>query len=49
MTLVMIFTCFSMFVYILARFPFALIGRNLTAKLMGSHRGIGGSIQIQET
>ena len=49
MTLVMIFRCFSMFVYILARFPFALIGRNLTAKLMGSHGGIGGRIQIQET
>ena len=31
---------------ILARFPFALIGRNLTAKSMGSHRGIGGRIQI---
>ena len=34
---------------ILARFPFALIGRNLTAKSMGSHRGIGGRIRIPET
>ena len=30
-------------------FPFALIGRNLTAKSMGSHRGIGRRIQIPET
>ena len=29
--------CFSMFVYIRARFRFALIGGNLTAQLMGSH------------
>ena len=29
--------CFSMFVYICAHFCFALIGRNLTAQLMGSH------------
>ena len=36
-------------VYILAGFPFALIGRNLTAKSMGSHRGFGGRIQIPET
>ena len=28
---------FSMFVYIRARFRFALIGGNLTAQLMGSH------------
>ena len=34
---------------ILARFPFALIGRNLPAKSMGNHRGIGGRIQIPET
>ena len=29
-------TCFSMFVYIRARFRFALIGGNLTAQSMGS-------------
>ena len=34
-------TCFSMFVYIRARFHFMLIGRNLTAQSTGSHRGIG--------
>ena len=37
-------TCFSMFV-----FTFVLIGRNLTAQLTGSHKGIGGGIQIPET
>ena len=42
-------TCFSMFVYIRARFRSALIGRNLTGQSTGSHRGIGGGIQIQET
>ena len=42
-------TCFSMFVYIRARFRFTLIGRNLTAQSTGSHRGIGGGIQIPET
>ena len=42
-------TCFSMFVYIRARFRFALIGGNLTAQSTGSHRGIGGGIQIPET
>ena len=42
-------TCFSMLVYIHACFPFMLIGGNLTAQLMGSHRGIGGGIQIPET
>ena len=41
--------CFSMFVYILAHFRSALIGGNLTAQLTGSHRGIGGGIQISET
>ena len=41
--------CFSMFVYIRARFRFALIGGNLTAQSTGSHRGIGGGIQIPET
>ena len=30
-------------------FTFALIGENLTARSMGSHRGIGGRIQIPET
>ena len=34
---------------ILARFRFALIGGNLTAQSTGSHRGIGGGIQIPET
>ena len=42
-------TCFSKFVYIGARFCFALIGGNLTAQSTGSHRGIGGGIQIPET
>ena len=42
-------TCFSMFVYIRARFHFALSGGNLTAQWAGSHRGIGGGIQIPET
>ena len=37
-------TCFSMFAYILARFRFGLIGEST-----GSHRGIGGGIQIPET
>ena len=39
--------CFSTFVYIRARFRFALIGGNLTAQSTGSHRGIW--IQIPET
>ena len=44
-------TCFSLFVNICARFRFALIGGNLTAQSMGSHGGntIGGGIQIPET
>ena len=37
-------TCFSMVVYIRARFRFAL-----TAQSKGSHRDIGGGIQIPET
>ena len=37
-------TCFSMSVYIRARFRFLLIGGNLTAQSTGSHRGIGGGI-----
>ena len=41
-------TCFSMFVYIRAHFLFTLIGRNLTSQSMGSHRRIGGGIQIPE-
>jgi len=41
-----IITCFSMFVYIRARFRFALIGGNLITQSTGSHRGIGGGIQI---
>ena len=31
--------CFSMFFHIRAHFCFALIGGNLTAQSMGSHRG----------
>ena len=42
-------TCFSMFVYIRARFRFALIGGNLTAQSTGSHRKIESGIQILET
>ena len=30
-------------------FTFVLIGENLTARSMGSHRGIGGRIQIPQT
>ena len=41
--------CFSMFAYIPSQFRFSLIGRNLTAQLTWSHRGIGGAIQIPET
>ena len=40
--------CFSMFVYTCTHFCFPLIGRNLTARSTGSHRGIGGGIQIPE-
>ena len=36
-------TCFSMFAYIRADW------RNLKARLRGSHRAIGGGIQIPET
>ena len=43
-----IIMCFPMFVYIRARFRFALIGGNLTAQSTGSPRGIGGGIQIPE-
>ena len=42
-------TCFSMFVYNPARFRFALIGGNLRAQSTGSHRRIGGRIQVPET
>ena len=41
--------CFSMFVYTCARFRSTLIGGNLTVQSTGSHRGIGGGIQISET
>ena len=44
-----IITCFSMYVYIRARFRFVLIGGNLTAQSKGSYRGFGGGIQIPET
>ena len=37
-----------MYVYICARFHFAMIGGNLTAQLTGSHRGNGDGIQIPE-
>ena len=43
------FTCFLMFVYIRARFRFALIGGNLGALSTGSQSGIGGGIKIPET
>ena len=36
-------TCFSMFVYSLARFRFALIGRNLTAQ----STGIPGELEVE--
>ena len=42
-------TCFSMLVYICARFRFALIDGNLMAQSPGSHRGIGDGIPITET
>ena len=42
-------TCFSTFVCNRARFRFALIGGNLTAQSTGSHRRIGGRIQVPET
>ena len=42
-------TCFSMLVHDLRPFRFALTCRNLTAQSTGSHRGIGGGIQIPET
>ena len=42
-------TRFSMLFFTFGRFRFALIGENLTAQSTGSHRGIGGGIQIPET
>ena len=42
-------TCFSMFVYIRARFRFSMIGGYLTAQSTGSHRGFAGGIQIPVT
>ena len=42
-------TCFPMFVYIRARFRFALVGGNLAVQLTGSWVGFGGGIQIPET
>ena len=42
-------TCVSMLVYVCARFPFTLIGGNLTARSTESHREIGGGIEIPET
>ena len=39
-----------MFVYIICPcFRFGLTGGNLTAQLVGSHRGIEGGIQVPET
>ena len=40
------FHVFFMFVYIRARYCLALIGGHMTAQSTGSHRGIGGGIQI---
>ena len=40
---------FPMFFYIRTLFCFILIGGNLTAQFMGSHRGIHGRIQIPST
>ena len=40
-------TCFSMFVYIHVRFHFVLIGGNLTAQLMGSHREFEEEFKFQ--
>ena len=42
-------TYFSVFVHIRPCFCFALIDGNLKAQSTGSHRGIGGGIQISET
>ena len=42
-------TCFSMLVYICARFNFAVIDGNLAAQSPGSHRGIRGGTPIPET
>ena len=42
-------TCFSMFVYIRARFRFTLIDENLTAQSTRCHSGIGVGIPIRET
>ena len=39
-------TCFSMFVYVPARFRFALIGGNLTAQSTRSHRDVVASSQV---
>ena len=39
---------FSMFVYIRARFHFALIGENSIAQSTGSPREIGGGIEIPQ-
>ena len=40
-------SCFSMFVYIRARFRFALIGRNLKAQSTGSHRELEVEFKFQ--
>ena len=42
-------TYFSMFVYIRAHFCFTLFGGNLTGQLIGSHRRVGGGIEIPGT
>ena len=44
-----VFQCLFTFAHIRAGFRFALIGGNLTAQSTGSHREIGGGIQIPET
>ena len=46
------FHCFHLFLNVSLHsrsFRFALIGENLTSQLTGSHRGIGGGIQIPGT
>ena len=48
MTSIPLSRVFSRFVYIRARFRFALIVGNLTAQSKESHKGIGSGIQIPE-
>ena len=48
MTSIPLSRVFSRFVYIRARFRFALIVGNLTAQSKESHKGMGSGIQIPE-